>query len=55
MRYGQGDFSQPIRPRRRDELGDLAERINRMAEALHDRLEAKRGLLLAISHELPRH
>ena len=52
MRYGQGDFSQPIRPRRRDELGDLAERINRMAEALHDRLEAKRGLLLAISHEL---
>ena len=52
MRYGEGDFSQPIRPRRRDELGDLAERINRMAEALHERLEAKRALLLAISHEL---
>ncbi len=52
MRYGEGDFSQPIQPRRRDELGDLADRINRMAEALHDRLEAKRGLLLAISHEL---
>ncbi len=52
MRYGGGDFSQPIRPRRHDELGDLANRINRMAEALHDRLEAKRGLLLAISHEL---
>ena len=52
MRYGQGDFSQPIQSRRRDELGDLAERINGMAEALHERLEAKRALLLAISHEL---
>ena len=52
MRYGQGDFSQPIQSRRHDELGDLAERINGMAEALHERLEAKRALLLAISHEL---
>ena len=52
LRYGRGDFSQPIRPRRRDELGDLADQINRMADGLHERLEAKRSLLLAISHEL---
>jgi signal transduction histidine kinase len=52
VRYGEGDFSTPIRLRHRDELGDLADRINRMAEALRDRLEAKRALLLAISHEL---
>ena len=52
MRYGRGDFSQPIRPRHPDELGDLAEQINRMADGLQHRLDAKRGLLLAISHEL---
>ena len=52
LRYGAGDFSQPIRPRRHDELGDLAAQINRMADGLHDMLDAKRQLLLAISHEL---
>jgi len=51
-RYGQGDFSEAIVVRRDDELGDLAARINRMADSLHGRLEAKRQLLLAISHEL---
>jgi signal transduction histidine kinase len=52
IRYGQGDFSQPIVPRNRDELGDLAEQINGMAARLHHMLDAKRQLLLAISHEL---
>jgi signal transduction histidine kinase len=52
VRYGQGDFSQPIVPRNRDELGDLAEQINGMAARLHHMLDAKRQLLLAISHEL---
>ena len=52
VRYGQGDFSQPIAPRNRDELGDLAEQINAMAARLHHMLDAKRQLLLAISHEL---
>jgi signal transduction histidine kinase len=52
VRYGQGDFSQPIVPRNRDELGDLAEQINGMAARLHHMLDAKRALLLAISHEL---
>jgi signal transduction histidine kinase len=52
LRFGAGDFSQPIEPRRRDELGELAGQINRMAGNLHDMLDAKRALLLAISHEL---
>ena len=52
VRYSAGDFSQPIATRRHDELGDLAGQINHMAEALHGMLDAKRGLLLAISHEL---
>ena len=51
-RFGVGDFAQPIPVRRRDELGDLAEQINTMARDINQMLEAKRGLLLAISHEL---
>jgi signal transduction histidine kinase len=52
LRYGRGDFSQPIPTRRHDELGELATRINGMADGLHHMLDAKRELLLAISHEL---
>lgn len=52
VRYGRGDFSQPIPTRQRDELGDLAQQINGMADGLHHMLDAKRQLLLAISHEL---
>jgi signal transduction histidine kinase len=51
-RFGSGEFEPLIRVRRKDELGDLAERINRMAASLHGKLDAKRALLLAISHEL---
>lgn len=51
-RFGSGTFEPLIPVRRRDELGDLAERINRMAQSLHGKLDAKRALLLAISHEL---
>ena len=52
VRYGNGDFSRPIPTRRRDELGDLAAQINGMADGLRHMLDAKRQLLLAISHEL---
>ena len=52
QRFGAGDFSQPIAIRRSDELGDLATQINTMGQDIHQMLEAKRGLLLAISHEL---
>jgi signal transduction histidine kinase len=54
-RFGAGDFSQPI-PERclhgPDELGELAQTINTMGQDIHQMLEAKRALLLAISHEL---
>jgi signal transduction histidine kinase len=52
QRFGQGRFDEPIPVRRRDELGDLAEDVNAMARSIHQMLEAKRALLLAISHEL---
>lgn len=52
QRFGQGRFEQPIPVRRRDELGDLAQDVNAMASSIHQMLEAKRALLLAISHEL---
>ncbi len=51
-RFGAGDFATPIPQRRRDELGDLAGQINTMGQDIHQMLEAKRALLLAISHEL---
>ncbi|MFO1265753.1 MAG: HAMP domain-containing sensor histidine kinase [Rubrivivax sp.] len=63
--YGRGDFSRRIRAQAeaavrrgsatrppRDELDELAGRIDAMADSLHGMLEAKRALLLAISHEL---
>jgi signal transduction histidine kinase len=54
-RFGEGDFSQPI-PERclhgPDELGELAQTINTMGQDIHRMLDAKRALLLAISHEL---
>jgi signal transduction histidine kinase len=49
--FGAGDFeAHPVE--RPDELGALAERINGMAANLSGMLDAKRTLLLAISHEL---
>ena len=50
--YGAGHFNTPIPVRRRDELGQLATRINTMAHSLNGMLDAKRALLLAMSHEL---
>jgi len=51
-RFGRGQFDQPIPIRRNDELGDLGGRINTMARDIQAMLDAKRGLLLALSHEL---
>jgi signal transduction histidine kinase len=51
-RFGAGDFAQPIPLRWRDELGDLATQINTMAQDIARMLDAKRALLLAMSHEL---
>jgi signal transduction histidine kinase len=52
QRFGSGAFDQPIPIRRRDELGQLATDVNTMAASIHQMLEAKRSMLLAISHEL---
>ncbi len=52
LRFGRGEFDRPIPVRRRDELGDLAQGVNTMADDIHQMLDAKRALLLAISHEL---
>ena len=54
-RFGAGDFSQPIPDRcckAHDELGDLANTLNTMGQDISQMLDAKRALLLAISHEL---
>lgn len=51
-RIGAGELDHRIDVKRRDELGDLAGSINGMADDIRRMLEAKRQLLLAISHEL---
>lgn len=51
-RIGAGDLEHRLHIRRKDELGVLARSINAMADDVRDMLEAKRQLLLAISHEL---
>ncbi len=47
-----GDLNFRVKSNRQDELGELTESINHMADSLQSMLEAKRQLLLAISHEL---
>ena len=49
---GQGNFQNRISNVRRDELGDLADDINRLAHDVESMLDAKRQLLYGISHEL---
>ncbi len=49
---GAGDLKHRIHIERQDELGDLGHSINHMADDIEQMLEAKRQLLLAISHEL---
>ncbi len=51
-RIGKGDLDYRISTTRRDDLGNLAVDINRMADDVQGMLEAKQQMLLAISHEL---
>ncbi|MCB1876814.1 MAG: HAMP domain-containing histidine kinase [Chromatiales bacterium] len=51
-RIGHGELDHRLDIPRRDELGELADSINSMADDIQGLLEAKRELLLAISHEL---
>ena len=50
MGQGQLDYRLPIRSN--NDLGDLANSINAMAADIEQMLDAKRQLLLAVSHEL---
>lgn len=52
VRFGRGEFAYRIPLRCHDELGDLTVQINTMAGEIQRMLEAKRAMLLAISHEL---
>jgi signal transduction histidine kinase len=49
---GAGHFGHRITTRREDELGELAGDINLMAGKVEGMLDAKRQLLLGVSHEL---
>ena len=51
-RIGSGELDHRIKISRTDEFGDLSSEINSMADDINNMLEAKRQLLLAISHEL---
>jgi len=49
---GRGNFHHRITDVRRDQLGDLADDINKMGQDVQRMLDAKRQLLFGISHEL---
>ena len=51
-KIGKGDFDHRITRIRRDQLGDLAGDVNKLASDVRTMLDAKRQLLLGISHEL---
>lgn len=51
-RIGRGDFDHRIDDFRNDQLGDLAQDVNKLAADVRGMLDAKRQLLLGISHEL---
>jgi signal transduction histidine kinase len=51
-KIGRGNFDYRITGYRQDQLGDLAEDVNKLAADVRKMLDAKRQLLLGISHEL---
>ena len=52
QKFGAGHMDHRIDIQRKDELGELADSFNSMASDIQQMLDAKRQLLLAISHEL---
>ncbi|MEV6173105.1 ATP-binding protein [Streptomyces sp. NPDC051954] len=48
----QGDYTRRVRDNRRDELGDLAETINVMADELEEQERQRKELVANVSHEL---
>jgi len=51
-RVGKGELDYRIVDYRQDQLGELAEDINKLSADVQEMLDAKRQLLLGISHEL---
>jgi two-component system sensor histidine kinase CpxA len=51
-RFGAGDLTVRVKSRRRDEIGELSQAFDRMAERIGTLLSAERRLLQDISHEL---
>ena len=50
--FGRGELSVRVTDRRHDEIGDLAQSFNRMAERLERLITSERRLLQDVSHEL---
>lgn len=51
-RFGSGDLSARVNSKRHDEIGDVAQAFNDMAQRIQTLLTAERRLLQDISHEL---
>ena len=51
-RFGRGDLSARVRDDRKDEIGNLSQSFNSMAERIEILLTAERRLLQDVSHEL---
>ncbi len=51
-RISSGELDHRVKHDRQDELGNLTNSINHMADSLQSMLDAKQQLLLAVSHEL---
>jgi two-component system sensor histidine kinase BaeS len=51
-RFGQGDLTQRVQVRGRDELAELARSFNRMADSLQAGEERQRRLVADVAHEL---
>jgi len=52
QQVSQGNFKARVETDRNDDLGQLAQQVNRMAADIDRSMESKRSLLLGISHEL---
>ncbi len=50
--YGRGDFSRRVNIETRDEVGQLAEELNNMAQSLSTGEAARRSFVANVSHEL---
>ncbi|MDO4730983.1 MAG: HAMP domain-containing sensor histidine kinase [Clostridia bacterium] len=50
--FTKGDFSQRVKIQRNDEIGDLAQAFNNMAESLSVSEDARRSFIANVSHEL---